>query len=439
MARNKTIRKRKTDAHNESTPTPHLVSLPSEILCMVVKQIWDQLKNFEKITSHTGLLSDKHIRSGFRDVNLKPTCGGIYFPSTLTSTHLNTLVRLLIRRLPKRSLTEFVWDHACFMNSQTFQLLLEHQRQSLRTLKIHNYQDGQSTTKLELCIPGISSKLDLLIPGIRSLSINNVGDRHALSVATFLISQSSKTLKHLCLGAEDTAVRIYRDPPNDFKTILDRHGKHLRSLVWDERTRGMNADPTDMRFSCFTPHSRIVDIQESCPNLVELGIPMEWNLFSDTWDGPHSLKKQRTVARERLSMMRNLRTLNIRNMPYIDAETAARLSFPEARSHGAYAESVLDVILDYSKVSRLDIWPPPLDTLVLGSFMYRDHRNGLGCWRIIDERPYKYCQPRGYRIDRQYHHEGRRKPLAILHETGTYEKTEAAGGSVELLKPYWLA
>ncbi|KAL8652910.1 MAG: hypothetical protein Q9226_004073 [Calogaya cf. arnoldii] len=216
-------------------------------------------------------------------------------------------------------------------------------------------------------------------------------------------------------------------PPDDFKTILDWHGQDLRSLVWDER-------PMRIDHGSFTlPYSRIEDIQELCPNLVELGIPMDWSLFTDTDYDPYCLRHgERGAAKERLSMMRKLRTLNIRNMPLVPA----RLGFQEARSHSTYAESVLDVILDYSN----DTWPPPpLDTLVLGSFTYRDHQNGLGCYEIKDVGTYKYRQPHVYRIDREYHHEGRRKPLAILHETGTYEETEAAGGSVEVLKPYWLA
>ncbi len=136
-------------------------------------------------------------------------------------------------------------------------------------------------------------------------------------------------------------------------------------------------------------------------------------------------------------MMQRLRTLNIRNLPLVDE---ANLGFREARSHDTYAQKVIDIVLDDKfSFAEIDFMPPPLETLVLGSFTYRDLRNGLGCYEIPDASLYKYLRPHVYRVDSKYRHEGRRRPLAILHETGTYEKTEAAGGSVEVLKPYWLA
>ncbi|KAL8652909.1 MAG: hypothetical protein Q9226_004072 [Calogaya cf. arnoldii] len=229
MARNKTIRQRKIDTHIDSTPAQSLVSLPSEVLCMVVKQLDDfedlvssptgaglQYVTSIRITTHTSPLLIKHIRRDLPGVNTEPKHGGIYFPSTLTSTHLNTLVRLLLRRLPERSLTEFIWDHACFMNSQTFQLLLRHNRPSLRTVKIHNYNHD------------LHMVWEVGVPGIGSLSINNMDDSGASSVVGDLISRNPKSSKHLCLGAEDAAVR---ECQLGFSMVEEKMNINVRKMV----------------------------------------------------------------------------------------------------------------------------------------------------------------------------------------------------------------
>lgn len=148
----------------------------------------------------------------------------------------------------------------------------------------------------------------------------------------------------------------------------------------------------------------------------------------------------------RLKMKANKECLGSKGMAFNDEKS----TYTQHSEHAIRQPSEIELprgsvtrrlrfILDYRHVDYLDVWPPSLETLVLGSFTYRDLRNGLGCYEIDDINVYKYRQPHIYRIDREYRHEGRRKPLAILHETGTYEKTEAAGGIVEVLKPYWLA
>lgn len=86
------------------------------------------------------------------------------------------------------------------MNKQTFQLLLQYQRPSLRTLKIHNY-NHDTRMGWEISIPGISS-----------LSINNMDNSGASYAVKNLILENPRVLKHLCLGAEDAAVRDAHDP-----------------------------------------------------------------------------------------------------------------------------------------------------------------------------------------------------------------------------------
>lgn len=129
-----------------------------------------------------------------------------------------------------------------------------------------------------------------------------------------------------------------------------------------------------------------------------------------------------------LQGMESLRTLNIRTMPPLDATKIPHLD----NSHSYFAEHVTASLLDTQD------YRPPLQTLAIGAFRYRDVRNGLGCLSIHEEETYEYFRPHIYDVDRRYRFEGRYKPLANLREVGTYEKTEAAGRCVEVLRPYWI-
>ncbi len=115
--------------------------------------------------------------------------------------------------------------------------------------------------------------------------------------------------------------------------------------------------------------------------------------------------------------MNSLRTLNVRTMPPF--VTVKMLYLDVSRSH--FGDLVITSLLSEPH-SR-----PPIETLAIGAFRYRDLRNGLGCEYIHEPEKYKYYRPQIYDVDRLYKFEGRYKPLAILREVGTYEKTKAMG------------
>ena len=136
-------------------------------------------------------------------------------------------------------------------------------------------------------------------------------------------------------------------------------------------------------------------------------------------------------VKKRLRSMKHLRTLNIRTMPQFDPNKSV---LPQWNNmHSQFADTVVSTLFDTQQLGSR----PPLETLAIGALKYRDVRNGLGCRTVHDEATYKYYRIRVYNIDRRYRFEGRIKPLAILREAGTYEKTQAAGHCVESLKPYW--
>ncbi|KAL8771683.1 MAG: hypothetical protein Q9209_002874 [Squamulea sp. 1 TL-2023] len=208
-----------------------------------------------------------------------------------------------------------------------------------------------------------------------------------------------------------------------FRKVLSTHGKTLKTLVWDERKGTQTSFPSlEGRFPCA---EQILDITDLCKELVELGIPLDWQMFA-TSGSPIDAR-----AKKRLRTMKHLRTLNIRTVPSLHS---TKSMFPQWENmHSHFADTVIKTIFDTQDLSCR----PPLDTLAIGALRYRDVRNGLGCRTVHEPAMYKYYRLQVYDIDRRYKHEGRYKPLAIPREVGTYEKTEAAGRCVEVLKPYW--
>ncbi|KAL8771691.1 MAG: hypothetical protein Q9209_002882 [Squamulea sp. 1 TL-2023] len=214
------------------------------------------------------------------------------------------------------------------------------------------------------------------------------------------------------------------DEPGHYQEVLERHGRSLRTLVWEERVGRL------VGFSALPDRAHLLGdveaIAEYCPNLIELGIPFDWHIFTDI-----PLQYPGKFAVYALWAMKNLRTLNIRNMPPVDP---TKTLLPVEEMHAGFANSLIKTLPRPPSGGIV----PFLKTLVLGSFTYRDVRIGLGLRNINDPDLYNYLRPQIYQIDRHYQFEGKSKPIAILFETGTYEKTEAAGGDVEVLKPYWL-
>ena len=125
-------------------------------------------------------------------------------------------------------------------------------------------------------------------------------------------------------------------------------------------------------------------------------------------------------------------------MPFVNAK---KMVLPLTEIHASFANTLLTIIS--CKDGGEDVLsrsaPQHLETLALGTLTYRDIRNGLGCHGIQNPDLYEFLRLKVYRIICNHHIDGRRqKPMAVLTEAGTYEKTEANGGAVNVLKPYWL-
>ncbi|KAL8707116.1 MAG: hypothetical protein Q9225_007822 [Loekoesia sp. 1 TL-2023] len=220
------------------------------------------------------------------------------------------------------------------------------------------------------------------------------------------------------------------DQQQGFQKVLETHGRSLKTLVWDERTR-MRDDYISQEGYKLPSYQQLDSIAKYCPNLVELGVLLEWRALV----GPSGYR-QRCICNA-LWSMKSLRTLNIRNMPLVDP-TAPGLLLKELQAGFANRIlNMLDVRNDY--LAHRPAGALTLKTLAIGSLFYRDIHDRFSCER--DEHPalYVYLRLQIFQIDYWYQIGGQRKALATLIESGSYEKTEAAGRDVTVFKPYWLA
>ncbi|KAL8679246.1 MAG: hypothetical protein Q9186_004437 [Xanthomendoza sp. 1 TL-2023] len=237
----------------------------------------------------------------------------------------------------------------------------------------------------------------------------------------FLVSLPPLTNLMILLEAKERPQEL-RD--RNFGKVLLTHGKSLKTLLWEERSGTPHARSYDIRATYPSP-TGLIEIAEHCCNLQELGIPLDWSILT-----AKEPSREHERARRALRSLQSLRTLNIRTMPPINLDEM-KLSLD--RAFESFVSSVMTAL-----ISRWNINDMHLETLAFGALTYRDVRNGLGLVHIHERNLYTMLRPRIYDVDRRYVFEGRPKPIANLREIGTYEKTEAAGRCVEVLRPYWL-
>lgn len=68
-------------------------------------------------------------------------------------------------------------------------------------------------------------------------------------------------------------------PLEDFEKVMSRHGKSLKTLLWDERKRRQDASFPLRRTNPLSYH-HVDTIARCCPNLTELGLSLDWIRFS---------------------------------------------------------------------------------------------------------------------------------------------------------------
>ena len=211
-----------------------------------VPQSWSQLEHFENLlaSSGEGLQYTTCVRITTLVGPMKPSglalrppsepesavAQQIYYPDVSASIHLNALVRILIRQLPKQHITEFMyvptpkitsyaksdraptysWDHGCICDERTIDQLLESQALSLTTLSFDQIRQESGAFGRDII-------------GLQSLSFRSLEGTRSDWLWYILSPQSA--LKHLTLGAEIDAVQGLYEPGSgldeNYDSMLD--------------------------------------------------------------------------------------------------------------------------------------------------------------------------------------------------------------------------
>ncbi|KAL8762868.1 MAG: hypothetical protein Q9184_001213 [Pyrenodesmia sp. 2 TL-2023] len=254
-----------------------------------------------------------------------------------------------------------------------------------------------------------------------------------LRLSVFQMKSIDATLTHLSVLLEGQNLK----EPLDISQVLNTHGKSLKSSVWDERPWGKDFFvPSASQEFTLPACEHLQQIANKCPNLVELGISLDWrnlipNRSSCGWAYNPS------VTTNAFRRMTNLRSLNIRNIPFVNPKD---MMLPLGELQAGFANSALKTLLcePYSRenIDTSASWN--FTTLAIGAMTYRDIYKGLGCSTCKNEEVYRFLRFQVYKVYR-CDFEGHLKPLVVPIESGTYEKTEVAGGDIIIFKPYWLS
>ncbi|KAL8836962.1 MAG: hypothetical protein Q9176_005963 [Flavoplaca citrina] len=296
------------------------------------------------------------------------------------------------------------------------------------------------------------------------------------------IHNHKNSLEYLCIGAEEDVVRDYQESTQD--SLSDRQ-EYIDALAEDFESSVTAFPPLSLGtlhligfdFSkIIGPSISILELQslstltlETCPGLERafdilareknqsdspLRSRLQLRSFSIRHEGSNPQFRIRLLGflcairglthlsilledhtRRAFALFKQLRTLNVRNMPLVDPKNMA---LPLSEIHAGFANSLVKILL-CKKDALSSSAPQNLKTLALGALTYRDIRNGIGYHTIHNRELYDFLRLKVFRVIRNYQvDDGRPRPAAVLTESGTYEKTEANGGAVNVLKPYWL-
>ena len=212
------------------------------------------------------------------------------------------------------------------------------------------------------------------LPRLCSLTIRQERVDHYYptdSIASFLYSMSPLTTLHVLLSGISNYQRL--------KGILKVHGRSLKSLIWDQRF-GRRYCMQDDRLIENKNQSleRLRNIADFRPHLVELGIPVTWNYASGlSEDGLE------TSYGRYLKKMKDLKTLNIRNLPRMTPDAFVRSDWlPSYWKFQALASMIVDDVMESNicEAGRL----PKLSVIGLGALTYCDVWDGNLAQRQTD-------------------------------------------------------
>ncbi|KAI9878822.1 MAG: mitochondrial splicing system protein [Pleopsidium flavum] len=204
--------------------------------------------------------------------------------------------------------------------------------------------------------------------------------------------------------------------------VIEKHGKTLETLLWEGKTGFRREWEVDTSVCLYpdpeTSNYELVQISKGFPNLIELGISLDW--VKRHHDDIHSIKQ-----------LRHLRTLNIRNWP---AGSLLRTKVGNIGKFAAtqFVEGLLHNDHRICKCCR----PLFLNLIVIGSVSYGD------VWGMANDyhspRLCQYLRARFYHVSYPRDVKGKQQPLLTKVGEGTAAGLRFYSDDLRIFKSYWL-
>ncbi|KAG7006123.1 hypothetical protein G7Y79_00016g041080 [Physcia stellaris] len=217
----------------------------------------------------------------------------------------------------------------------------------------------------------------------------------------------------------------------DLISVMEIHGKSLQALVMD--LRDGDRIPVLEDVSAWRRQYSIAII-EHCPNLIELGIPIDWA----------ELALRSTHCRMFMNYIKTclpkLQILNIRNLPEIPESVTA---IPTDTMVKGLALEWMESLIWANLVERESLQflgglgdPPSIVIIAFGSLMYRDLWDGAHVYDNSIKNDLQTLQT--FLVDYRRTSHGEWAPLLTHLSTGSTKFNQHPYRDISILEPYWL-
>lgn len=247
-------------------------------------------------------------------------------------------------------------------------------------------------------------------------------------------------LTKLCIMLEGEAT------PRDLRSILAIHGASLRCLIWDER-EGQRVSLAKSRVISPAGTMQLEYICRLCPRLVELGVTVDW------YTRPTMMKSHQKVVSGRravcttylltsleivscLARLKNLRTINLRNIPEINGGRSIDAWMSPDTVYSALSSGLVEAIAQSRNLTAA-----PLTIFALGALTYGDVWNGSTRQAQEDYMNLDIADALRLRVYHvEYHTQAGSHPTPVLTRVaiGACNDIGHLSDNLEVFEPYWL-
>ncbi|KAF6228965.1 hypothetical protein HO133_007077 [Letharia lupina] len=242
----------------------------------------------------------------------------------------------------------------------------------------------------------------------------NTSDEFLQGLESFLLSLKPLTNLHVLLeGCYERDIEMGK--------VLKLHGKCLRSLVWQQRTRPRSNMLADT--SLFPDdYEELKLVAKYCTGLKALGISLDWADIARSEDSHEEIASS-------FSQLSQLQTLNIRNLP---AASTSRTWLPTDYMMEGLATMLLNIVTNKTRIEQ----GPVLKTLAIGASTYGSVRGAMS--HYSPNSASTFLQLRIYHVNYDCRYRDLISPKLHLIARGTAADAWGNAENLDIFALYWL-